>query len=290
MKFKIIENRRLVRNSSDFIGYENENLAEVLEFEIPVELENYEKRIHFSTISGNFFDILNGNTYNLKNNVTKYSSVDMYLEFKKELKNEEYEIIKTSTYTLNFRNSFKTNTEITEEEMNMLDKLISKIDSATKKAESISNTLEEKLTSGELRGDTGPAGPQGEQGMQGEQGQQGLQGEKGEAFKYEDFTEEQLENLRGPQGLQGLQGIQGERGLQGEKGEPFTYLDFTPEQLESLKGEKGDTGERGEQGIQGPQGEKGDNGKDGVVDTSNFYTKAEIDTKIGNIETQLASI
>ena len=36
--------------------------------------------------------------------------------------------------------------------------------------------------------------------------------------------------------------------------------------------------------------QKGDTGPAGVVDTSNFYTKNEIDTKIGNIETLLASI
>lgn len=43
----------------------------------------------------------------------------------------------------------------------------------------------------------------------------------GEPFTYDDFTPEQLENLKG------------------EKGDPFTYEDFTPEQLEDLKGERG---------------------------------------------------
>lgn len=37
-----------------------------------------------------------------------------------------------------------------------------------------------------------------------------------------------LGNIRGPQGVQG---IQGERGLQGE---PFTYEDFTEEQLQDM--------------------------------------------------------
>lgn len=40
---------------------------------------------------------------------------------------------------------------------------------------------------------------------------------KGDAFRYEDFTEEQLARLRG------------------EKGDPFRYEDFTPEQLDVLK-------------------------------------------------------
>lgn len=52
--------------------------------------------------------------------------------------------------------------------------------------------------------------------------------------------------------------------IQGDKGDPFTYDDFTEEQLEDLKGEKGEKGEKGDQGIQGPQGEKGDRGIQGL--------------------------
>lgn len=58
------------------------------------------------------------------------------------------------------------------------------------------------------------------------------------------------------------------RGIaRGEKGDPFTYDDFTEEQLEDLKGEKGEKGdqgiqgpqgEKGDQGIQGPKGDRGD--------------------------------
>lgn len=88
---------------------------------------------------------------------------------------------------------------------------------------------------------------------------------KGDAFKFEDFTPEQLESLRGPQGA------------------PFAYEDFTPEQLESLrgpagvdgtvsfdslteaqraslKGEQGDVGPVGPEGPVGPQGPKGADG------------------------------
>lgn len=49
----------------------------------------------------------------------------------------------------------------------------------------------------------GPQGKQGEPGEQGKQGIRGLQGPRGNAFKYEDFTPEQLERLRGPIGPQG---------------------------------------------------------------------------------------
>ena len=94
-------------------------------------------------------------------------------------------------------------------------------------------------------------------------GKEGPPGPKGDPFTYEDFTPEQLENLKGPKGDTGPVGPQGEvgpKGPQGPKGEPFTYEDFTPEQLNKLKGPKGDTGPRGEQGQQGIQGPKGDVG------------------------------
>ena len=40
---------------------------------------------------------------------------------------------------------------------------------------------------------------------------------------------------KGSQGAQGEQGLQGVQGLKGDKGDPFTYDDFTPEEIENLK-------------------------------------------------------
>ncbi len=71
-----------------------------------------------------------------------------------------------------------------------------------------------------------------------------LKGEKGDAFRYEDFTEEQLKDLKGEKGdaftYDDFTADQLEK-LKGEKGDAFTYEDFTEEQLEKLKGEKGDS-------------------------------------------------
>ncbi len=58
-------------------------------------------------------------------------------------------------------------------------------------------TLEDKLANGTLKGEIGPEGPPGQ---------------KGESFKYSDFTEEQLEFLRGPQGEIGPEGPPGQKG------------------------------------------------------------------------------
>lgn len=68
---------------------------------------------------------------------------------------------------------------------------------------------------------------------------------------------------KGEQGIQGIQGTQGAQGDKGEQGNAFVYEDFTSEQLLNLKGEKGekgDTGVEGKQGERGIQGEKGNNG------------------------------
>lgn len=79
---------------------------------------------------------------------------------------------------------------------------------------------------------------------------------------FEGTQEDWLESLKGQQGEKG------EQGIKGEKGDAFKYDDFTPEQLAALKGDKGDkgdTGAQGEQGIQGIQGEKGDKGDDYIL-------------------------
>ena len=107
-------------------------------------------------------------------------------------------------------------------------------------------------------------------------GKEGPPGPKGDPFTYDDFTPEQLQNLKGPKGDTGPvgpigpQGEVGPKGPQGPKGDPFTYNDFTPEQLNKLKGPKGDAGpvgpkgEQGPKGDTGPKGDKGDTGPQGI--------------------------
>ena len=160
MKFKLISNRML-SSDNKFAGYNNENRAELLEFVFPENLKDYTKTINFRTPEGNFFDILDGDTYTLKNNITKYDRVFFYIEFKKQISETEYEVIKTEVKTLNFNSSFNVDKEISEEEINILDSLIIKIDEATKRANAISQDLEEKVANDYYRG------PQGIQGNSG---------------------------------------------------------------------------------------------------------------------------
>ena len=103
--------------------------------------------------------------------------------------------------------------------------------------EELASLKGEKGEKGE-KGDKGDKGLQGERGERGLPGNDGAKGDKGEAFKYTDFTEEQLAALKGDKGDIGLTGPQGETGPvgpQGVKGDPFTYDDFTSEEIEGLK-------------------------------------------------------
>lgn len=94
-------------------------------------------------------------------------------------------------------------------------------------------------------------------GDQGEKGEQGTQGEKGE---------------KGDQGVQGLRGEKGEKGDTGAQG---------PQGIQGIQGIQGEKGEKGDQGLQGEKGEKGDKGDKGdPADTSQFYTKAQVDALI----------
>lgn len=47
--------------------------------------------------------------------------------------------------------------------------------------------------------------------------------------------------------------LSGVDSIKGEKGDPFIYEDFTPEQLEELKGPEGDAGKDGANGSDGKE-------------------------------------
>ena len=111
----------------------------------------------------------------------------------------------------------------------------------------------------------GPAGPQGEQGPKGERGEQGIQGPAGKDGVQGERGETGPKGDKGDVGPQGLKGEQGIQGLKGDKGDAFKYSDFTPEQLQTLKGEKGDKGIPGEKGAKGDKGEQGLKGADGLT-------------------------
>ena len=86
-------------------------------------------------------------------------------------------------------------------------------------------------------GATGPQGPQGIQGVQGERGEKGdtgPQGERGPAFRYEDFTAEQLVALTGPQGPKGDTGLTGPQGPKGDPGDDYVLTNQDKQDIAGL--------------------------------------------------------
>lgn len=85
------------------------------------------------------------------------------------------------------------------------------------------------------KGDEGPRGIQGTKGDKGDKGERGYQGLKGEQGPKGETGSQGLQGMRGERGLEGPKG---DIGPKGEKGDSFKYSDFTDEQLEELKFKK----------------------------------------------------
>lgn len=100
------------------------------------------------------------------------------------------------------------------------------------------NRLEEGVAAGSVPGPEGPQGP------------------KGDPFIYEDFSAEQLAELKGPKGDKGETGTTGPAGAKGEAG---------------VTGPAGAKGDKGTAGAAGPAGEKGDPGE-GLTGTAAVLT------------------
>lgn len=100
----------------------------------------------------------------------------------------------------------------------------------------LAERLDAIMTSGELKGDTGPAGARGPEGPAGATGPRGVAGPKGDTG---------AAGPAGPEGTAGAQGPKGDTGPSGERG---------PE------GPAGDLGPEGPAGPTGPEGPKGDTG------------------------------
>ena len=139
------------------------------------------------------------------------------------------------------------------------------------------------------KGDTGERGPQGIQGLTGKTGPIGPAGPKGDAFKYSDFTAEQLAALKGPKGDTGPQGPKGDgttirtisATVDDKIGTPSVKVNSSGDSKEQdvvfifsgLKGERGPQGETGIQGLTGKTGPKGDKGD---AFTYNDFTEEQL--------------
>ena len=89
-----------------------------------------------------------------------------------------------------------------------------------------------------------------------------------------------VRGVTGAKGPKGDQGDKGDKGAKGDKGDAFKYSDFTPDQLAALKGSKGDRGPVGEIGPQGNSGIADASSKalinDAVTGGETSYLSAEV--------------
>lgn len=111
--------------------------------------------------------------------------------------------------------------------------------------------MQERMDSGEFKGDTGDTGPQGPKGDTGDTGPQGPKGDTGDT------------GAQGPKGDTGDTGAQGPKGDTGDTG------------AQGPKGDTGDTGPqgpKGDTGDTGPQGPKGDTGK-ALTGITEYYAR-----------------
>ena len=78
MIIRILNDRSIIKDSDPY-GTQNENRVTTLNFVIPEEYANFNKKIVFITSDGVYWDLITDNTYIVKNNLTKYRTVSAYV-------------------------------------------------------------------------------------------------------------------------------------------------------------------------------------------------------------------
>lgn len=139
MNITILDNRDVITNSSENVGTQNENNATILNFSFPEKLINASKKIVFVTEDGVFEDIIEDNTYKLKNSITKYKSVSAYVR----LIDTQNEIdFRSKMWDMNFNLNEKSENELPDEEpTSIIDTIINRLDNVSKKVEGLEDEL-----------------------------------------------------------------------------------------------------------------------------------------------------
>lgn len=131
MKITLYKDRSLVIDK--LYGTMNENNVTELEIIVPKEYENYNKKIvflHNDEVIG--WDLIENNKYTLKKSITKYEKVEFYLW----LTNGEDDF-RSATRQITFYENKDANNEITEEELNGINKLLDEVEELKEKVDNI---------------------------------------------------------------------------------------------------------------------------------------------------------
>ena len=130
MKVKVEKNRKLIFVNKP--GTQNENDVTTLEIEVPEKYQDFNNKIVFITADGVVWDIIENNTYILKKAITKYNSVEFYIWLTKGT-----EDFRSETKTLRLNKNIDPNGEMTEEEINGINKLLGEVEELKKKIDNI---------------------------------------------------------------------------------------------------------------------------------------------------------
>lgn len=137
MNIKVFQNRKIEKDYFYNEGTQNENNSTVLTFEVPLGYEDFSKRIVFITEDGNFWDYVNNNQYEIKNNITKYGKVEAYLWLTKD--NQDF---RSQNFELNFyENENADNLVPTEEQLDGFATVLDVLELKINEVEELKNTI-----------------------------------------------------------------------------------------------------------------------------------------------------
>lgn len=127
MLIKIGVNRDVHKEYFGTEGSQNENKVIKLTFDIPEELNKYNKRIVFITPEGNLEDVLTDNSYIVTNGITKFKTVSAYIW----LTSAENEDWRSKVFEMDFNyNEQSDSEEPTEEELNRFNTVLTQLNTA----------------------------------------------------------------------------------------------------------------------------------------------------------------
>lgn len=259
---------------SNFLGFEGENQANVLDFSFSGEHIDGTAVLNIKRGKDTGFVAVDkvGNGYQLPVRSSLLSQVgDITFQF--VITTPSGAIMKFDSFVMTVEDAIDTDAPLPEEYpswVEMANYKLAEVDAAITRANSTSNQLLQDKENGVFDGKDGVDGRNGINGISptvtteetatgtkititdinGTHVAEILNGEKGAT------------GATGPIGPRGLTGPQGPQGPAGKDG-AVSFEELTEEQKVTLKGDKGDKGDTGPQGEQGPKGPAGETGPQG---------------------------
>lgn len=130
MKIDVFENRAIKIEGTE--GTQNENNIQQLEINVPEKYKDYNKKIVFVTDDGIVWDIVEGNTYKIRRNVSKYRYASFYIWLTKD--EDDFRSVEK---VLRFNDNQDASDEITDEEIGKVNTVINILEEEITKVENL---------------------------------------------------------------------------------------------------------------------------------------------------------